>query len=144
MSGTRWSALRAIILNDNPICAYCKDEPATEADHDIPRARGGSDEAANLIPSCRPCNGLKGMRTAVEFRDYLATSEGQAAVVAVKQRQAMPKSEPDPPHRMTPAKQQTADDWIAEQLSMAPPPTRQQLAMLQRLFGDTDEQGDSA
>jgi 5-methylcytosine-specific restriction endonuclease McrA len=31
-----------------------------EADHVVPRARGGSDAIGNLVLSCGPCNNRKG------------------------------------------------------------------------------------
>jgi len=38
--------------------------PATEIDHVIPLARGGSNWPANLRPACRSCNARKGARVA--------------------------------------------------------------------------------
>jgi 5-methylcytosine-specific restriction endonuclease McrA len=39
-------------------CAYCGGE-ATEMDHFIPKALGGSDDWDNLVPACRTCNASK-------------------------------------------------------------------------------------
>jgi hypothetical protein len=39
-------------------CVYCG-EPATVADHVRPLSRGGTDDAGNLVPACRGCNGSK-------------------------------------------------------------------------------------
>ena len=46
-------------------CAYCH-QPATrwEADHIVPRSRGGSDRPSNLALACPTCNLKKGNRTA--------------------------------------------------------------------------------
>ena len=47
-------------------CAYCGSEADT-VDHVIPRAWGGSDDAANLVPACRSCNSRKGTKPASLF-----------------------------------------------------------------------------
>lgn len=52
----RWKQIRAAILADDPPCEYCG-VPATCVDDRIPLARGGDPwDAANLTPSCQPCN----------------------------------------------------------------------------------------
>ncbi|MCJ7831131.1 MAG: HNH endonuclease, partial [Dehalococcoidia bacterium] len=43
-------------------CRYCG-SPAEAWDHVYPRAQGGGDDYANLVPCCSRCNGLKGNRT---------------------------------------------------------------------------------
>lgn len=52
-------------LDQRPVpwirCAYCP-ERATTADHVIAVADGGSNDLANLRPSCRPCNLSRGAR----------------------------------------------------------------------------------
>ncbi len=47
-------------------CFYC-DGPLTDMqlDHVIPLARGGADDASNLVPSCAGCNLAKSDRPAV-------------------------------------------------------------------------------
>lgn len=48
-------------------CAYCRlPKPLTE-DHDIPLARGGTDDISNIVPACQSCNSKKNTKTAVEF-----------------------------------------------------------------------------
>lgn len=42
-------------------CVYCGG-PAQTMDHVIPRAIGGPDDPANLLPACRSCNGSKSAR----------------------------------------------------------------------------------
>ena len=39
-------------------CAYCG-RRADSVDHVIPRCQGGSDDAGNLVPACKPCNSSK-------------------------------------------------------------------------------------
>jgi hypothetical protein len=61
--------LRAYLLEKfQRHCAYCrvKDVPF-EIDHQIPRSRGGSNRASNLVLSCHDCNAAKGNQTAAEF-----------------------------------------------------------------------------
>lgn len=69
---SKWNDLRALVFErDGWHCVYCQD-PITlrsgHADHVLPRSRGGADEAANLVASCRPCNLSKGARTPEEWR----------------------------------------------------------------------------
>lgn len=40
-------------------------------DHLQPQRLGGTHDGANLVPACRQCNGMKGMKTLEEFRRYL-------------------------------------------------------------------------
>ncbi len=61
--------LRAYLLEKfQHRCAYCQvtDVPF-EIDHQVPRSRGGSNRASNLVLSCHPCNEAKGNQTAAEF-----------------------------------------------------------------------------
>lgn len=61
--------LRAYLLEKfQHQCAYChrRDVPF-EIDHQIPRSRGGSNRASNLVLSCHDCNLAKGNQTAAEF-----------------------------------------------------------------------------
>jgi len=49
-------------------CAYCKTSGVPlQVEHIIPKSRGGSDRASNLVIACDPCNKRKGKRTAEEF-----------------------------------------------------------------------------
>lgn len=56
-------------------CVYCGERLMTasghpnsfEPDHVLPVALGGSDDVANLVPSCRSCNRKKRSRTALNF-----------------------------------------------------------------------------
>jgi 5-methylcytosine-specific restriction endonuclease McrA len=47
-------------------CRYCNcdlDRSNVTKDHQIPLALGGSQWASNLVPSCKPCNSWKGVRS---------------------------------------------------------------------------------
>lgn len=49
------------------VCFYCGRAGKLSVDHDIPLARGGTDDIGNILPACRPCNSRKNTRTAEEF-----------------------------------------------------------------------------
>jgi hypothetical protein len=50
-------------------CAYCSANGDTKLvrDHVVPRARGGPDNAFNIVMACEPCNSAKHDSTAVEW-----------------------------------------------------------------------------
>ncbi|HEV2826948.1 MAG TPA: HNH endonuclease [Pyrinomonadaceae bacterium] len=52
-------AVRDETLSGEPACVFCG-EPATQADHAIPRARGGNPTPDNAQPACAHCNPSKG------------------------------------------------------------------------------------
>jgi len=59
----RWQKLRRSILSGEPLCRECQKKGrttlATEVDHIVPKAQGGSDRRANLQPLCRDCHQAK-------------------------------------------------------------------------------------
>lgn len=66
-----WSQIRKYILErDDFTCQYCgaKDGPL-EADHVMPKSRGGTDEYNNLVCACMRCNRSKSDKTPEEWRD---------------------------------------------------------------------------
>jgi 5-methylcytosine-specific restriction endonuclease McrA len=54
------------------LCHYCGKEGGT-IDHRVPVYRGGADRQDNCVPSCFPCNTLKGGLTEEEFVRYRKT-----------------------------------------------------------------------
>jgi 5-methylcytosine-specific restriction protein A len=60
--GHRWRKLRLMILNRQPICGDCKRAPATEVDHIIALAKGGTDAEENLQGLCARCHSRKTVR----------------------------------------------------------------------------------
>lgn len=54
-------------------CGYCVTRWATHLDHLVPKALGGSDSYANLVPACDLCGHGKGGRTLAEWVAYLAS-----------------------------------------------------------------------
>ena len=61
--GTEYQKNRATLLEGNPLCAWCGNAKATQADHIIPVANGGTDRLENLTPSCAKCNHARGATT---------------------------------------------------------------------------------
>lgn len=59
----------AAIQRAGVICAYCGDENGPfDLDHLYPVARGGTDEANNIVVACASCNRSKGAKTLKEWR----------------------------------------------------------------------------
>lgn len=59
--------LRSFIFNrSNNKCVYCGAK-ATEIDHVVPRANGGTDSTYNLVASCRVCNQMKSNLSLKDF-----------------------------------------------------------------------------
>jgi hypothetical protein len=56
-------------------CTYCE-APATSVDHVVPRALGGSDDPANLVPACTWCNSSK---RDTQLDEWLASTTGERA-----------------------------------------------------------------
>lgn len=62
--GADWERRRQRILKrDQYLCQHCRVAQATTVDHIIPKASGGTDDDANLLASCAPCNQRKGAKT---------------------------------------------------------------------------------
>jgi len=57
---------KAVFIRDNFECQYCGTRLTMGSgtrDHVVPRAQGGIDTLANVVASCKPCNGRKADRT---------------------------------------------------------------------------------
>ena len=65
--GARWRKLRNLVLAEEPLCrdpfgvhkAAGRVEPATDVDHIVPRAQGGTDARENLQGLCHVCHSRK-------------------------------------------------------------------------------------
>lgn len=64
--GSAWQKLRRAVLADEPLCRACaaagRTVAAADVDHIMARARGGTDERANLQPLCHACHSAKTRR----------------------------------------------------------------------------------
>ena len=59
---------RDVIDRDKATCVYCGDRNGPfEADHVMPRSRGGLDVMSNLVCACRTCNRSKGNKLPEEW-----------------------------------------------------------------------------
>lgn len=63
MRGSKWMALRELVLRANPLCVHCQIAgrlaAATEVDHRTPLHLGGMDDPANLQGLCHDCHTAK-------------------------------------------------------------------------------------
>src|SRR5690606_9438228 len=66
----------AIYLRDGLACAWCGSGVETGTiftlDHLVPHSKGGSNEATNLVTSCKRCNDSRGNRSVPRFADAVA------------------------------------------------------------------------
>lgn len=63
-----WELRSYLLVKYDYRCAYCgKQDTPFELDHQVPRSRGGSDRASNLVLACHECNQAKGNHTAAEY-----------------------------------------------------------------------------
>lgn len=62
--------LRALLLAQEPMCRACKRASATQADHIVPRYKGGADEFGNLQPLCAPCHAEKTAKESAEAKGH--------------------------------------------------------------------------
>lgn len=64
--------IKYVFERDGFTCQYCgKKGGILEADHVVPKSKGGSDETINLKTSCRACNRSKGNKSLEEFTKQL-------------------------------------------------------------------------
>ena len=59
-----------VFIRTNGRCSYCGAK-ATEIDHIIPRAQGGSNSVHNLTPACRSCNQKKSNLSLKDFGEIM-------------------------------------------------------------------------
>ena len=56
-----WKRIRKRVLAAQPRCHWCG-AAATQVDHLVPVALGGSNALSNLVPACASCNASRGKR----------------------------------------------------------------------------------
>ena len=58
-----WQRLRKLVLHSEPLCRECKRQgrltPATEVDHIVPLAAGGTNDFENVQSLCHECHSRK-------------------------------------------------------------------------------------
>lgn len=63
-----------ILARDSFACCYCGSRFDLQLDHVVPRSRGGTDTAGNLLTACQPCNLAKRDRHLANEQEWLATA----------------------------------------------------------------------
>ena len=67
--GVEWQRLRLSILALHPLCSWCRDAgllvTATDVDHIVPLAEGGTNDDTNLRSLCKSCHSARTMRDQV-------------------------------------------------------------------------------
>jgi len=64
-----WKKLHdEVLARDHGLCRYCG-SLGNQADHVIPRKRGGPDELSNLVCCCVRCNKLAGGKQFSSFKE---------------------------------------------------------------------------
>ena len=68
--GTAWTKLRQSVMAAEPLCRECKVKgkvtAATELDHIVPKAKGGTDDRSNVQPLCAEHHRAKSLRESAE------------------------------------------------------------------------------
>lgn len=68
LNPTALRGLRAKWIKQGRVCAYCA-EPATQVDHVVPLALGGTNHEGNLTPCCGACNRAKSDNLLIEWKN---------------------------------------------------------------------------
>jgi len=92
-------ANRARLLEGAPSCHWCRERPATCADHLVAVAEGGTSELENLVPSCQWCNARRG---AALGNARLRAVQGERFELAVAREVAWRLAHPDLPPDVRP------------------------------------------
>lgn len=76
--------IESIMSRDIRACRYCGSSDRLGVDHVIPRKRGGTDSAENIVVACRKCNARKQSRTPEEAGMALLTREQHRRMAAYR------------------------------------------------------------
>lgn len=76
------SSLRKQVIAETATCHWCGFEGERrefDADHLIPRSKGGETALHNLVPACAKCNRARGNRAASRSNDWASRSRWSRA-----------------------------------------------------------------
>jgi hypothetical protein len=82
----------AILAAHGDACHYCGN-PASDVDHIVAHAIGGTDDLGNLIPACTPCNMRKGGYRLPPDAERKALDAAEAARPRIEAAEAKPVRE---------------------------------------------------
>lgn len=63
-----WDRMAREMRERGEVCVWCREARATELDHVVPKARGGTNDRSNAAPSCGACNRKRAAQLAAETR----------------------------------------------------------------------------
>jgi 5-methylcytosine-specific restriction enzyme A len=121
--GAEWAKIRRVVLEEEPTCRLCGQQ-ATDVDHVIPKARGGTDRRSNLRALCRRCHKRKS-----------SSEGGQARNARWLTKQGTPDDQAGEHLTRTPAAQRLAVRSSTEA------PSAQRMAHLEAVVTRQDCQG---
>jgi hypothetical protein len=84
----QWKQLRAQVLQEEPICHWCRKKPSCQADHVVELDRGGDPyDRTNIVGSCASCNARRG---AIHVNKKTATRVQNRAKLSFLDKQTIP------------------------------------------------------
>ncbi len=86
VAGLSASGWRRLLATFDSRCRYCARplEGQGKRDHRQPLARGGRNEAANIVPACAQCNSLKSLASEQEYVEWMRTLTGNGGWMPVE------------------------------------------------------------
>jgi hypothetical protein len=91
----QWKQLRAQVLQEEPICHWCRKKPSCQADHVVELDRGGDPyDRTNIVGSCASCNARRG---AIHVNKKTATRIQNRAKLSFLNEQTIPNPYPEIP-----------------------------------------------
>ena len=98
----RWKQLRIQVLQDEPVCHWCRKKPSVQADHITELDAGGDPyERTNIVGSCASCNASRG---ATYINRKTAQRIQNRNKISFTDKQTIPM----PPSLISPNQQETA------------------------------------
>lgn len=72
----------AVLDRCGHVCHYCGSPDLLTMDHIIPRSKGGSDCASNLLSACQSCNASRGNK---DYDEFVEWRQGEVAAFVAMQ-----------------------------------------------------------